>query len=249
MHNFSGKTIIVTGATSGMGLDTAKSFLAAGANVVLTGRSQEKLDALRGDLTGNFHLVKADAASLQDSQRLIEETVSRFGKVDVLFVNAGIFAAQPVAVFEEQLYDSIFNINTKGAFFTAKAAIPHLNAGANIIFNTSVSNVKGMPGVSAYAASKAALRSIVRTLAAELGPQGIRVNAISPGPIETPIWSKTNLTEEEINGFASGVSSQVPLGRFGRGQEIADSVLFLASDHASYINGTELAVDGGMTQV
>ena len=249
MHNFSGKTIIVTGATSGMGLDTAKSFLAAGANVVLTGRSQEKLDALKENLSGNYYLVKADAASLQDSQRLMEETVSRFGKIDVLFINAGIFAAQPVALFEEELYDNIFNINTKGAFFTAKAAVPHLNAGANIIFNTSVSNVKGMPGVSAYAASKAALRSIVRTLAAELGPQGIRVNAISPGPIETPIWSKTNLTEEEINGFASGVSSQVPLGRFGRGQEIADSVLFLASDHASYINGTELAVDGGMTQV
>ena len=249
MHNFSGKTIIVTGATSGMGLDTAKSFLAAGANVVLTGRSQEKLDALRDQLSGNYLLVKADAASLEDSRRLVKETVDHFGNVDVLFVNAGIFAAQPVAAFEEDLYDNIFDINTKGAFFTAKETIPHLNPGSNIIFNTSVSNVKGMPGVSAYAASKAALRSIVRTLAAELGPQGIRVNAISPGPIETPIWSKTNLTEEEINGFASGVSSQVPLGRFGRGQEIADSVLFLASEHASYINGTELAVDGGMTQV
>ena len=143
----------------------------------------------------------------------------------------------------------MFNINTKGPFFTTKLAIPHLNPGASILFNTSVSNVKGMPGVSAYAASKAALRSLVRTLAAELGPQGIRVNAISPGPIETPIWQKTNLTDEQINGFASGVSGQVPLGRFGKEEEIAETALFLASNGASYINGAEIAVDGGMAQV
>ena len=249
MSSLNGKVVIVTGATSGMGLTTAKEFLAQGAKVVLTGRSQEKLDALNDQLSGDYLLVKADAASLADSQALVEKTVAHYGTLDVLFLNAGIFKAIPVAQYTESVYDDIFDINTKGPFFTAKAAIPYLQSGANIIFNTSVSNVKGMPGVSAYAASKAALRSIVRTLAAELGPQGIRVNAVSPGPIETEIWSKTNLTEDEINGFASGVSGQVPLGRFGQGNEIAKSVLFLASDDASFINGAELAVDGGMAQV
>lgn len=249
MSRFSGKTVIVTGATSGMGLDTAKAFLKEGAKVVLTGRSQEKLDALEGQLKGNYLLVKADASSILDSQSMIDKTVEKFGNIDVLFINAGVFAAQPVATFEEELYDNIFDINTKGAFFTSKAAIPYLNKGANIIFNTSVSNVKGMPGVSAYAASKAALRSIVRTLAAELAPERIRVNAVSPGPIETPIWSKTNLTEKEIEGFAAGISSQVPLGRFGKSEEIANSVLFLASQEASFINGIELPVDGGMTSI
>ena len=244
-----GKVAVITGATSGMGLTTAKLFLQQGARVVLTGRSQEKLDRLATELDGDFLLIKANAASLADSKHLIDQTVSTFGKIDILFLNAGVFGAYPVAEFDEKFYDEVFNINTKGPFFTTKLAIPHLNAGASILFNTSVSNVKGMPGVSAYAASKAALRSMVRTLAAELGPQGIRVNAISPGPIETPIWQKTNLSDEQINGFASGVSGQVPLGRFGKEEEIAETALFLASTGASYINGAEIAVDGGMAQV
>ena len=249
MSKLNEKVAIITGATSGMGLATAKLFLQHGAKLVLTGRSQEKLDRLHHELDGDFLLLRADAASLSDSKRVIEQTVEKFGKIDVLFLNAGIFGAYPVAEFDEVFYDDIFNINTKGPFFTTKLAIPHLNQGASIIFNTSVSNVKGMPGVSAYAASKAALRSIVRTLAAELGPQEIRVNAISPGPIETPIWNKTNLSEEEIEGFASGISGQVPLGRFGKEQEVAETALFLASTGASYISGAEIAVDGGMAQV
>ena len=249
MTKLDGKVAVITGATSGMGLTTAKLFLQQGARVVLTGRSQEKLDRVAKELSGDFLLIKANAASLADSKHLIDQTVSTFGNIDILFLNAGIFGAYPVVEFDEKFYDEVFNINTKGPFFTTKLAIPHLNPGASILFNTSVSNVKGMPGVSAYAASKAALRSLVRTLAAELGPQGIRVNAISPGPIETPIWQKTNLTDEQINGFASGVSGQVPLGRFGKEEEIAETALFLASNGASYINGAEIAVDGGMAQV
>lgn len=243
------KVAVITGATSGMGLDTAKLFLQHGAKVVLTGRNQEKLDALKSELHGDFLLVKADAASIADSKALINQTVSHFGKIDILFLNAGIFKAAPAGMLTEEFYDEIYNINVKGPLFTVNEAISQLNTGANVIFNTSVSNVKGMPGVSVYGSSKAALRSIVRSLAAELAPRNIRVNAVSPGPIETPIWSKTNLTEEEIGGFAAGVSGQVPLGRFGKGTEVANAVLFLASEDASFITGTELPVDGGMAQV
>ncbi len=249
MKKLENKVAIITGATSGMGLDTAKLFLSHGAKVVLTGRSQEKLDALQNELEGDFLLVKADAASLPDSKTLINQTIEKFGKIDILFLNAGIFKAAPAGQITEELFDNIYNINVKGPIFTVNEAVPHLNQGGTIIFNTSVSNVKGMPGVSVYGSSKAALRSAVRSFAAELAPRNIRVNAISPGPIETPIWSKTNLTEEQIGGFAEGVSGQVPLGRFGKGQEIANTVLFMASDDASYITGTEIPVDGGMAQV
>lgn len=243
------KVAIITGATSGMGLDTAKLFLKEGARVVLTGRSEEKLKALEGQLSGSYKLLKADAGSLADSKRLIQETVNSFGKIDILFLNAGVFAAQALGQIDEKTYDYIYDINVKGPIFTANFAAEHMNDGGNIIFNTSVSNVKGMPGVSVYGSSKAALRSVVRTLASELATRNIRVNAISPGPIETPIWTKTNLSEEEVNGFASGVSTQVPLGRFGKSDEIAQTALFLASNDASYITGAEIPVDGGMAQV
>ena len=249
MSKLSGKVIIVTGATSGMGLDSAKLFLKEGAKVVLTGRSQEKLDAIDQELTGEYLLVKADASSAGDSRRLIDETVQAFGKIDVLFFNAGVFAAQPLGEITEETFDTIYDINVKGPLFTANLALPHIQEGGNILFNTSVSNVKGMPGVSVYGSSKAALRSIVRALAAELAPKNIRVNAVSPGPIETPIWSKTNLTEQEIEGFASGVSQQIPLGRFGQGEEVARTALFLVSDDSSYITGAEVPVDGGMAQI
>lgn len=249
MKKLQDKVAVITGATSGMGLDTAKLFLAQGAKVVLTGRSQEKLDALQNELEGDFLLVKADAASIADSKNLIAETVAKFGKIDILFLNAGIFKAAPTGHITEDFFDEIYNINVKGPVFTVNEAVSQINPGGNIIFNTSVTNVKGMPGASVYGSSKAALRSIVRTLSAELAPQNIRVNAVSPGPIETPIWTKTNLTEEEIGGFAEGVSGQVPLGRFGKGSEVAQTVLFLASDDSSFITGSEIPVDGGMAQV
>ena len=249
MQNFQGKVVIITGATSGMGLDTAKLLLEQGAKVVLTGRSPDKLEALRSELQGKFLLIKADAASLADSKALVDETVRNFGNIDFLFLNAGIFEALPIGQLTEESFNRIYDINVKGPLFTVNEAVPHMNDGGNIIFNTSVSNVKGMPGVSIYGSSKAALRSVTRTLAAELAARNIRVNAISPGPIETPIWGKTNLNQEQIEGFASGVSQQVPLGRFGKGLEVAHAVLFLASDHASYITGAEIPVDGGMAQV
>ena len=249
MSKLSGKVAIITGGTSGMGLDTAKLFLQQGAKVVITGRNRAKLDELQSQLEGDYLLVRADASNLQDSKNLIQKTVDAFGNIDIIFLNAGIFRALPLGQLNEEVFDEIYNINVKGPLFTVNEAVPYLNDGGSIIFNTSVSNVKGMPGVSIYGSSKAALRSIVRTLATELAEKNIRVNAISPGPIETPIWNKTNLTEEQISGFAEGVSGQVPLGRFGKGVEVANTALFLASNDASYITGSEIPVDGGMAQV
>lgn len=249
MGKLNGKVAIVTGATSGMGLETAKLYLQEGAKVVLTGRNQAKLDALKGELSGDFLLIKADAASIADSKQLIEKTVATFGKIDVLFLNAGIFKMETLGNLSETIYDELFNVNLKGPVFTINEATDQLNDGASVIVNTSVTNIKGFPGMMAYAASKAALRQAVRSFASELGGRGIRVNALSPGPINTPIYGKTNMPQEEINAMASSFPSMVPLGRFGESQEIATVALFLAADDSSYITGIELPVDGGFAQV
>jgi len=249
MSTLNGKVAIVTGATSGMGLDTAKLFLEQGAKVVLTGRSQEKLDAVAKDLTGDFLLVPAEASSTADSKKLIEKTVEKFGKIDVLFLNAGIFRLESIGSLTEDIYDEVMNVNVKGPVFTVNEAVNSFNDGGSIIFNTSVTNVKGFPQMTAYAASKAALRSVTKTFAAELGGRNIRVNAISPGPIDTPIYGKHNVSQDQINEMAGSFPSMVPLGRFGNGKEVAKVALFLASDDSSYVNGAEVPVDGGFAQV
>lgn len=246
--NLSNKVAVITGATSGIGLATAKQFLAQGAKVVLTGRSQEKLDAVAAELEGDFLLVPAEASSLTDSARLVDTVHNHFGKIDVLFLNAGVFRMEPVADLTEDVYDEVMNVNVKGPLFTVKAATPFLNEGASVIFNTSVVNGKGFPAMGAYAASKAALRSVTRTLAAELGAQGIRVNSISPGPIDTPIYGKHNMPQDAIDEMASSFPAQVPLGRFGQADEVAKAAVFLASPESSYITGSELPVDGGFAQ-
>lgn len=249
MNKLENKVAIITGATSGMGLETAKLFLREGAKVVLTGRNQEKLDALKGELSGDYLLVKAEASSVTDSQKLVQTTVDTFGKIDVLFLNAGIFRVETIDGLTEEIFDEVHNINVRGPVFTVKAAHDHLNEGASIIFNTSVVNVKGFGGMAAYASSKAALRSLTRTLAAEFGPKGIRVNSIAPGPIDTPIYGKHNVPQENIDAMASNFPSLVSLGRFGNSEEIATTALFLASSDSSYITGAEIPVDGGFAQV
>lgn len=249
MSKLNEKVAIVTGATSGMGLDTAKLFLQEGAKVVLTGRSQEKLDAIKDQLTGDYLLVPAEASSIADSKQLIEKTVAHFGKIDVLFLNAGIFRLEGIGTLTEEVFDEVYNVNVKGPLFTVNEATSSLNEGASIIFNTSITNVKGFPSMAAYASSKAALRSISKTLAAEFGSKGIRVNSISPGPINTPIYGKHNVAQEQINDMAASFPSMVPLGRFGEGKEVATVALFLASDDASFITGSEIPVDGGFAQV
>lgn len=249
MGKLSGKTAIVTGATSGMGLDTAKLFLQEGAKVVLTGRSQEKLNAIEDQLTGDYLLQPAEASSISDSKNLVAKTVEKFGKIDILFLNAGVFRLEPTGDLTEEIFDEVINVNLKGPIFTVNEAVKQLNDGGSVIFNTSVTNVKGFAGMAAYASSKAALRSYTKTLTSELGSRGIRVNAISPGPIDTPIYGKHNVPQENIDNMASSFPSMVPLGRFGKGTEIATVALFLASDDASFVNGTEIPVDGGFAQV
>jgi len=249
MSKLTGKVAIITGATSGIGLATAKLFLQEGAKVVLTGRSQEKLDATASELTGDYLLVPAEASSVSDSKALIAKAVSAFGKIDVLFLNAGVFRVQPVAHITEDIFNEVYNVNVKGPLFTVREADAHFNEGASIIFNTSIAGEKGFPGMAIYGSSKAALRSITRILAAEYGPRNIRVNAISPGPIDTPIYGKHNAPQEQINQMAESMPSLVSLGRFGSAEEVAQTALFLASKESSYITGSEIPVDGGLAQV
>ena len=249
MNKLQNKVAIVTGATSGIGLSTAKLYLQHGAKVVLTGRSLEKLQAIESELSGDYLLVKAEASNVADSDNLVRQTVDAFGKIDILFLNAGVFRLETIDGLTEDIYDEVHNINVRGPIFTVKAAYEQLNEGASVIFNTSVVNIKGFAGMTAYSSSKAALRSVVRTLAAELGAKQIRVNAIAPGPIETPIYGKHNVPQENIDQMAANFPNMVSLGRFGRSEEVAQTALFLASEDSSYITGAEIPVDGGMAQV
>lgn len=249
MGKLDGKVAVVTGANSGIGLATAKLFLSEGAKVVLSGRRQEALDEVAKDLTGDFITVLSDASKIAEGESLIQSAVDKYGKIDILFLNAGIAPFVPTEHVTEAHFDELFNTNVKGPIFTTKAAIPNLNDGGVVIFNTSIVHLKGFEGVPIYSATKGALRAYTRVLASELKGRQIRSVAVAPGPIDTPIYGKVGLSEEEVGALGQGFTQSVPLGRFGSSDEIAKTVLFLASDDASYINGVELAVDGGLSQV
>ena len=249
MSKLNGKVAVITGANSGIGLATAKLFVQEGAKVVITGRRQEAIQEAANALEGKALAITADAGNLADNQRVIRKTVDTFGNIDILFLNAGIAPFSPVASTGEDLFDQTININLKGPFFTVKEAIPYLNPNAAVIFNTTIAHTKGFPNMGAYVASKAGLRSLARVLSSELSEKGVRVLSVSPGPIETPIYGKSGLPEEQIKSLGEQFASQVPLGRFGSADEIARTVLFLASEDASFINGVEVVVDGGLSQV
>ena len=249
MKRLEGKVAVVTGGNSGIGLATAKRLQEEGARVAISGRSKKTLDEAVKSIGNGVVAVQSDVAKLTDIDKLFAEVSKKLGKIDVLFVNAGVAKFAPLAETPESVYDEISDINIKGAYFTIQKALPFLNDGASIILNTSVADSTGTVGASVYSGTKAALRSLARTAAAELVGRGIRVNAVAPGPIVTPIFGRTGLPQEAVDEFAKGVIARVPMKRFGQPEEVAGTVAFLASQDASYITGVEINVDGGYGQI
>lgn len=245
-----GKIAVITGGNSGMGLATAKRFAAEGAKVVITGRRQAQIDAAlkeigSADVTG----VQGDVANLKDLDRLYETVKAKFGRVDVLFANAGLGSLMPLEQITEEHFDLTFGVNVKGLLFSVQKALPLMPKGSSIILNASVAGSKGLEAFSVYSATKAAVRSFARSWTMDLKERGIRVNALSPGPIATPIFGKMGLDEKQQQEFGANITQQVPMGRIGRPEEIAAAALFLASDESSFVTGIELTVDGGLAQV
>lgn len=240
---------MITGGSSGIGLATAKLFQQAGAKIAISGRNQKSLDDAVRELAAGVVAVRSDVSKLSDLDTLFDLVAKKLGRIDVLFANAGIARFAPLTDVSEDLYDETFDINVKGVFFTIQKAIPQMNDNGSIILNTSFVNQAGVPTTSVYAASKAAVRSLARGVASELAARGIRVNVVSPGPISTPIYGKLGLPKETVEAFAANIVSQVPLKRFGKPEEVAQSALFLASNASSYVTGVELNVDGGLGQV
>ena len=249
MSKLKNKVAIITGANSGIGLATAKLYLKEGAKVVLSGRRTDALEEASKNLEGDFIIVTADVSKPEDNKRLINEAVDKYGAIDILFLNAGIAKPIPATDITEAHYDEIFNINVKGPILAIKEALPFINEGGTILFTNSVVHQKGFEGLGIYSATKGALRAYSRVLTSELKLRGIRVNSIAPGPIETPLYGKMDLPMDVVEEMGKGFASQVPLGRFGTSEEVAQTALFLASEDASYINGVELEVDGGLSQV
>lgn len=250
MKKFENKVVVVTGGNSGIGLAAVQEFLNQGAQVVFSGRRQEALNEASASLKGDFKTVLADQSIPVDNAKLIREAVAAYGKIDVIFANAGVAQFAPSDQIDEAFFDNQFNINIKGPVFLVKEAIPNLKDGGTIIFNTSIVHQKGFEGAGVYSATKGALRAYARVLTTELAPRKIRVNAVAPGPIGTPIYSKMDgMTEEQVQEMGKSFAAGVPLQRFGEAHEVAKAVAFLASDEASYINGIELEIDGGMSQI
>lgn len=244
-----GKVAVVTGGNSGIGLAIAREFTEQGADVVVFGRNAETLDEAVQSVGNGTLGVQGDVTHLADLDRLYQETAARFGKIDILVANAGIAKPAPLDLTDEALFDLTSDVNFKGAFFTVQKAVPYLNEGASVILTTSAGNVKGLPNFSVYVATKAAVRSLARSFSAELLPRGIRVNALSPGPIETPIFGRMGLPQEAMNGIAEQMTEMIPIKRFGKPEEMAKAALFLASSDSSYVVGSELVADGGLSQL
>jgi NAD(P)-dependent dehydrogenase (short-subunit alcohol dehydrogenase family) len=249
MPALQGKVAVITGGSSGIGLATAKRFVAEGAFVFITGRRQEELDKAAKQIGKNFAAVKCDVTKLEELDHLYQEVATRRGKIDILFANAGMVETVDTPAATPEHFDRTFNTNARGSFFTVQKALPLLNDGASIIMTCSAVWQKGMPIYATYAATKAALRSYVRTWTAELAGRGIRANVISPGPIETPIFDGQFSTKEAANALRDQFKANIPLHRLGLPEEVASAALFLASKESSYITGIDLPVDGGLVSV
>jgi NAD(P)-dependent dehydrogenase (short-subunit alcohol dehydrogenase family) len=244
--DFADKVVLVTGGTTGIGRAAAERFHRAGAKVVVTGRSERSLAEARAALPEDVLVLASDARSVSDAEALAQAIEARFGRLDVVFLNAGIAGIGPFEAATEESFVAHMDTNVKGVFFTLQKVLPLLGAGASVIVNTSVAGSKAAPGMSVYSASKGAVSALVRTLSVELAGRGIRVNAISPATIHTPIQGKFGLPAEVQAAVEKDFSAKIPLGRFGHTDEVTGLVLFLASEAASYVTGTEVPVDGGL---
>jgi len=249
MKRLEGKVAVVTGGNSGIGLASAERLLAEGARVAISGRSKKTLDEAVALLGKDVLAVQSDVSKLTEIDKFFTAVTQRLGKIDILFANAGIGKFIPLEATTEQDYDEMFDINTKGAYFTIQKALPHLNDGASIILNTSVVSHEGIANGSVYAATKAAMRSFTRSMAAELVGRNIRVNAVAPGPIATPIISRTGIPKAALDEITARLIASVPMKRIGTPEEVAGAVAFLASSDASYVTGVEIDVDGGRGQI
>lgn len=248
MKRYEGKKVVIIGGTSGIGLATAKMLLDGGARVLVTGRSQAGLESAQKELGKDAVVISSDARSLTDIDALGSRVKAEFDTFDLLFVNVGLSTKVPVESITEAVYDEMFNLNAKGPIFAVQKLAPLINRGGAIVFTTSIANIKGIPGNAAYAGAKAAVRSFARTLAIELLPREIRVNAVSPGPIDTPIIGKMVSDKDAAAQLREKMAAMTPMKRFGTSEEIAKAVLFLAFD-ATFTTGAELPVDGGWSQL
>src|ERR1700722_14619194 len=242
------KVAFITGGTSGIGLESARLFLSEGAKVVIVGSNKQRLETAGTELSGETLLVQADVRKVADIARAVEQSRAKFGHIHIVFANAGASTVAPLEAITPQYVEDNVALNFSGTFFTIQKTAPLIPKGGSIIVTTSFLDVIGKPGLSILAATKAAARSLVRTLGAELASRGIRVNAVSPGAISTPFYSKMGLSEAQLSAVAGDLESKIALKRFGDATELAKAVLFLASEDSSYITGIELSVDGGLTQ-
>jgi NAD(P)-dependent dehydrogenase (short-subunit alcohol dehydrogenase family) len=245
MARLAGKRTLITGGTSGIGLESARQFLAEGARVIVTGVNPDSIAKAKAALGEQVLVLRADSASVAAQQDLAQAVKEHYGQLDIAFLNAGVAAWAPIEQWTEQAFDASFNINVKGPFFLMKALLPVFASPASVVFNTSVSAHVGAAQSSVYAATKAAFLNMTKTLSSELLGRGIRINAVSPGPVETPLYDKLGVPDAYRDQVNKDIAASVPLGRFGTPDEIAKAVVYLASDESKWTIGSELVVDGG----
>lgn len=249
MGKLDGKVAVITGGNSGIGLETAKLFVAEGAYVYIIGPRKDELNVAVASIGANVTGIEGDVTKLADLDRIYMQVSEEKAHVDILFANAGVGAVKPLGQITEEQFDAVFNVNVRGLLFTVQKVLPHMPNGSSIVLNGSTDGVKGYVSTSVYSASKAAVRSFARTWISELKDRRIRVNVVSPGFTETPIFDTLNLSKQEIDDIRETTIRAIPLGRWGRPEDVANAVLFLASGDSSYINGVELFVDGGLTAI